>query len=83
MCVLKYLIMCTLTMECDVPVHVCYQDIQRDGVLFIVTYHFLIVNHYNGRGKKSNCTPKRIGGGQLLAKCISEDLKTFHFFGGP
>ena len=40
-----YLIMCILTIECDMPVHISYQDIQRDIVLFIVTHHFLIVNH--------------------------------------
>ena len=40
-----YLIVLSLTIECDVPVHISYQDIQRDTVLFIVTHHFLIVNH--------------------------------------
>ena len=85
MCVLKYLITCTLTIECDVPVHVCYQDIQRDGVLFIVTHHFLIVNHYNGRGGKSNFTPNRLGGGggATCKMYFRGYLKIFHFFGGP
>ena len=40
-----YLIVLSLTIECDVPVHISYQDIQRDVVFFIVTHHFLIVNH--------------------------------------
>ena len=61
-----YLIMCILTIECDMPVHISYQDIQRDIVLFIVTHHFLIANHTS----MQICTSENLGLPSLQYHCM-------------